>query len=275
MYSLTPYRYAIEVQKAIADQQTAFDNYDLNLYSQGEYTHKNVHNALKEITKQHTVPYVYVNGKFLGGCDDTKALIASGDFSKFVESDPKDVESGKVSVTSDSPNDKTTAPPPTIKPLFAFPVGVDNRVIRLVAFQVFIIAVLLAAFAHQKKQAWHWVAVALTADFVLRFLAGGKFSPIGNIALFSTKVYDHVGPKILGRPTGPIKTAGAPKQFAAFVGIVFSGTITALQFTDQWEAATAIAAILAFFAFLEWALNFCAGCLVFAYFVRFGLIGAK
>lgn len=187
----------------------------------------------------------------------------------------KDLESGKSSMRSITlPTDRPIAPP-TIKPLFFFPPGADNRIIRLVALQVFAIAVLLAVFAYQKKEAWHWVAVGLLADFVLRFLAGARYSPVGNIALLTAGLYDKVGPSLLGRPTGPIKTAGAPKQFAAFVGVIFSGAIVALQFTHQWQASTVIAGVLAFFAFLEWALNFCAGCYVFAYLVQFGIIGTK
>ena len=39
---------------------------------------------LKKATGQRTVPYVWVAGKLLGGCDDTKALIASGEFDKLI-----------------------------------------------------------------------------------------------------------------------------------------------------------------------------------------------
>ena len=41
-----------------------------------------LHEELKKATGQRTVPYVWVAGKLLGGCDDTKALIASGEFDK-------------------------------------------------------------------------------------------------------------------------------------------------------------------------------------------------
>ncbi len=41
-----------------------------------------LHNSLKEATGQKTVPYVYVSGQLVGGCDATKALIASGEFDK-------------------------------------------------------------------------------------------------------------------------------------------------------------------------------------------------
>lgn len=62
--------------------------------------------------------------------------------------------------------------------------------------------------------------------------------------------------------------AGPPKQFAVAVGILFSIIIVVMQFTKQWEAATAFSATLCFFAGLEAFLNFCAGCLVFSYAIK-------
>jgi len=43
-----------------------------------------LHEELKKATGQRTVPYIYANGKLLGGCDATKALIASGEFDKLL-----------------------------------------------------------------------------------------------------------------------------------------------------------------------------------------------
>lgn len=39
-----------------------------------------LHQAMKEMTGQKTVPYVYINGKLVGGCDALKASIQSGEF---------------------------------------------------------------------------------------------------------------------------------------------------------------------------------------------------
>ena len=41
-----------------------------------------IHEELKKATGQRTVPYVYIGGRLVGGCDATKALIASGEFDK-------------------------------------------------------------------------------------------------------------------------------------------------------------------------------------------------
>ena len=43
-----------------------------------------VHEELKASTGQRTVPYVYVIGRLLGGCDATKASIAAGEFDKLL-----------------------------------------------------------------------------------------------------------------------------------------------------------------------------------------------
>ena len=37
-----------------------------------------MHDALKVIASQRTVPVVYINGTKIGGCDDTKAAHANG-----------------------------------------------------------------------------------------------------------------------------------------------------------------------------------------------------
>ena len=37
-----------------------------------------LHQALKKISGQNTVPNSYVGGQHLGGCDDTKAAATSG-----------------------------------------------------------------------------------------------------------------------------------------------------------------------------------------------------
>ena len=43
-----------------------------------------LHEELKASTGQRTVPYVYVSGRLLGGCDVTKASIAAGEFEKLL-----------------------------------------------------------------------------------------------------------------------------------------------------------------------------------------------
>jgi len=44
-----------------------------------------VQQALLELTKQRTVPNIFIKGKHLGGCDVTLAAIASGEFQQMVK----------------------------------------------------------------------------------------------------------------------------------------------------------------------------------------------
>lgn len=57
-----------------------FSNSPLDQEAEG----KEIQAALQEMTGQRTVPNVFVNGKHLGGCDDTMAAIASGSFQKML-----------------------------------------------------------------------------------------------------------------------------------------------------------------------------------------------
>lgn len=160
---------------------------------------------------------------------------------------------------SDAPN--------IVGAFFQFPNTVDNRIIRLTAFQVFVIGTLIACLAYQKNTSWHWVSVGLCVDFCLRFYAGAGISPLGAIAQLTTAIMDLVLPAC-GIKSGPVWGAGPPKQFAVFVGICFTVVILVLQFTHHWIPCTVIAGILAAFAALECFLNFCAGCLVFSYLIK-------
>jgi glutaredoxin 3 len=44
-----------------------------------------VHEALKKITKQSSVPSVWINGKFVGGNDDTQRARKNGDLKKLLD----------------------------------------------------------------------------------------------------------------------------------------------------------------------------------------------
>ncbi|KAL4537156.1 hypothetical protein Ndes2526B_g04932 [Nannochloris sp. 'desiccata'] len=275
--------FCIEITRTLVEQAVPFTYYRIDLFSgsDGTISQATTHEALKNLTSQRTLPYVYVNGNLLGGCDATKELISTGEFDKMLGASPAtgtgtgdvDVEVGSTAAKTpmkivgvDEDSTKITGA------LLEFPNTVDGRVIRLVGFQVCIISTLLAILAYKKDQSWHWVAVGLLTDFCLRFYAGAGISPLGSIAMFTAAAWDLVGPRWFNRQTGPVWGAGPPKQFAVSVGIFFSAMIVIFQFTHVWPAATVFAAGLAAASFLEWALNFCAGCWVFGYAIRFGII---
>lgn len=45
-----------------------------------------IQSALQDLTGQRTVPNIFVNGKHVGGCDNTLAAIASGEFQRLIAS---------------------------------------------------------------------------------------------------------------------------------------------------------------------------------------------
>jgi tellurite resistance protein len=276
-------RFCIEVTRTLVEQGVPFAYYRIDLFSGGDgnITQATAHEALRNLTNQRTVPYVFVNGNLLGGCDATKELISTGEFDKMLGANPATNGTGTVNVDLELGSDAKT-PMKTVGvdedstkitgALLEFPNTVDGRVIRLVAVQVFILSTLLAILAYKKNQSWHWVAVGLLTDFCLRFYGGAGISPLGSIAMFAVAFWDLIGPRVFGRQTGPLWGAGPPKQFAVSVGMFFSAGIVIFQFTHVWQAATVFAAVLSFFSFLEWALNFCAGCWVFGHAIHFKVI---
>ncbi len=279
-------RFCIEITRTLVEQGVPFTYYQIDLFGGGDdknITQATTHEALKNLTNQKTLPYVYVNGNLLGGCDATKQLISTGEFDKMLGSGPPPAAgSGTVDADLEVGGNAAKAPIQTIGvdqdatkitgALLEFPNTVDGRIIRLVGFQVCIISTLLAILAYQKNQSWHWIAVGLLTDFCLRFYGGAGISPLGSIAMFAVGLWDLVAPRWFGRETGPVWGAGPPKQFAVSVGIFFSAMIVVFQFTHVWPAGTAFAAGLAVASFLEWALNFCAGCWVFGHAIRFGIV---
>lgn len=245
-----------------------FRYYKMDLIT-GSIPGSQVLETLKSVYHQKTVPFVFINGTLVGGCNETKAVIANGEFDKMVGNLGGDVEQGKetvplVGVDEGSPN--------VIGALFEFPNTVDGRVIRWTGFQVFVICVVIAALSYKEIKQYKWLSVGLLTDFCLRLYGGAGISPLGSIAMLITAVWDLIGPRVFGRETGPVWGAGPPKQFAVGVGVLFSAIIVILQFTKVWQGATVFAAILAFFAWLESFLNFCAGCWVFGHAIRLKLI---
>ena len=78
---------------------------------------------------------------------------------------------------------------------------------------------------------------------------------------------------IAPRIAKPKLVPGPPKRFAQTVGLVFSMTALLLHFVAGLSvAAGAVLAVLTAFAALESFLGFCAGCFVFNYMIRWGLV---
>ena len=160
--------------------------------------------------------------------------------------------------------------------LFYFPETVNNIVVRLNGFFTFSIALLCVIFYTNKTTPW--VMLFLAIDFSSRLMYGATVSPLGT------------GAMLLALPFKPVYACGPPKQFASFCGLFFSGTAAGLWLGIRLVLSTfyssfytwfvggypiggaVVSAVLAGAALLEWAFNFCAGCFIFGYAVRFKVV---
>ncbi len=144
-----------------------------------------------------------------------------------------------------------------LKRLFSFPNPVNEMAARMVAGMV-VVMVLAITLAEQ----W-WVLFLLAYGFLARVSTGPKLSPA---ALLATRV---LAPMLrLHKPV-----PGPPKRFAQGIGFVFSTTALVLYFVaGSAVAAKVVLAVLGLFAALESGVGFCAGCFVFGYLMRWGII---
>ncbi len=144
-----------------------------------------------------------------------------------------------------------------MKSILSFPNPVNEVAARSVAGMV--LALALATILTGEP----WLLLFLVYGFVARVLTGPTLSPIGLIA---TRL---VVP-LLNIPEKPVP--GPPKRFAQFVGLVVSSVGAALFIWVSPIAGKSVLGVLAVFAALESGFGFCAGCFVFGYLMRWGLI---
>ncbi len=146
----------------------------------------------------------------------------------------------------------------TLQGVLRFPNPVNEVAARMVAAMVFATASAIILFDIR------WLMIFLAYGFIARVLTGPTMSPFG---LLATRV-------IVPALKIPVKpTAGPPKQFAQFVGVVFSTTALVLTFGfGQFVYAEAVLGVLVFFAGLEAFAGFCMGCFVFGYLMKWGVI---
>ena len=128
---------------------------------------------------------------------------------------------------------------------------IDEHVTRFNAFFAFLLVI--GAFILNSKL----LLIFLLADFFIRGYTKMKYSPISYL---STTLCD-----ALNMEKKPIDKA--PKIFAARLGLLMTGIITVLFFLNLFTAAMIIAGILVLFAGLEFLFAFCAGCMIYTYFV--------
>lgn len=130
---------------------------------------------------------------------------------------------------------------------------VDETIVRLVAFQVFVAAVLgCIGFLP-------WVAAALALDFFIRGFTNWPISYLARIARFIAKTFG-LAPK-------PINAG--PKIFAARMGFFFAVAIAILGFMKLTLLAVYMANALAVFAALESFFSICIGCHIYSLLNKF------
>ena len=146
----------------------------------------------------------------------------------------------------------------SLKSLFSFPNPVNEVAARSVAAQVVVLSSVILITGQ-----W-WLSFVLAYGFLARVATGPTLSPMG---LLATRV---IAPKI-GK--GAKLVAGPPKRFAQTIGLIFSTGAVVLYFVvGSTIAASAALGVLTLFAFLEAAFGFCAGCMVFGYLMKWGVI---
>ena len=144
-----------------------------------------------------------------------------------------------------------------INDLFSFPNPANEIAARFVAGMVLILTTAIILTENQI------LAGFLIYGFLARVATGPTLSPMG---LLATRV---IVPA-LGNPEKPV--AGPPKRFAQTVGLVFSTTAFVMLWLDLILAFQVTLTILVVFAALESIAGFCAGCFVFGYLMKWGLI---
>jgi Domain of unknown function (DUF4395) len=139
----------------------------------------------------------------------------------------------------------------------AFPNPVNEKAARVVAACVGVLAIV------QLATGWQWLLVVLAVGFLLRVIAGPRFSPLG---LLATRV-------IAPRLGPPALVPGPPKRFAQSIGLAMTTAAAVCSVAFSWsEGAVALIAVLVIFALLESVVGFCAGCWMFNRLMRLGLI---
>ena len=144
-----------------------------------------------------------------------------------------------------------------LRRILSFPNPVNEVAARLVAGMVMILSIATILAGHPL------LFLVLAYGFLARVATGPTFSPMG---LLATRVIIPA----LGNPNRPVP--GPPKRFAQTIGMVFSVSALILQALDALGAAKAVLVVLTLFASLEALVGFCAGCFIFGYLIRIGLI---
>jgi len=128
---------------------------------------------------------------------------------------------------------------------------VNEKVVRFTAFLTFLIALV---FVFRPNVLF---VIFLAFDF---FSRGFGIGQISILALTGSGLKDYIPfrSKIIDK---------APKIFAARIGFVLSILSIVLLLSNAILASQITIAVLALFAFLEWAMGFCMGCYIYSWII--------
>jgi len=145
-----------------------------------------------------------------------------------------------------------------MKNIFEFPNPVNEYAARLVASMVVFLTLTFQISGNE------FLLVFIAYGFIARTATGPTLSPVGIIATKGLV-------PLLGNPTKLVP--GPPKRFAQLIGLVFTSSALISYFAfDSITVTRYLIGTVGFFASLEAFLGFCAGCYVFGWLMRFGVI---
>ena len=145
-----------------------------------------------------------------------------------------------------------------MKNIFEFPNPVNEYAARLVASMVVFLTLTFQISGND------FLLVFIAYGFIARTATGPTLSPVEIIATKGLV-------PLLGNPTKLVP--GPPKRFAQLIGLVFTSSALISYFAfDSITVTRYLIGTVGFFASLEAFLGFCAGCYVFGWLMRFGVI---
>ncbi|CAM9630333.1 unnamed protein product, partial [Ectocarpus fasciculatus] len=256
--------FCVEAKRALAGHGIT----DQFVYIDKEPNTAEIRKAMTALAANRTsVPQIWINQKHVGGCDDLKALDVTGDLGVALEGIPRaapafDAESGPDPEKSPANVDAavSTYPGPTAAyfSMFHAPISVDNRAVRLGGSLTSVYAAACVVFAERYVTAWVVLGMFVSKTLDMTGLPG-PYALLVKLPFAGTK---------------PRLQSGPARQFANLCGMIFSGVAYACLLGGKPAGARVMMGILSGAAFLQGAFNFCGGCFVFGYMLKFNLVSS-
>mmetsp|Transcript_45104 Transcript_45104/g.107234 ORF Transcript_45104/g.107234 Transcript_45104/m.107234 type:complete len:1042 (-) Transcript_45104:236-3361(-) len=223
---------------------------------------KKIRAQAKEDGKGHsTLPVIFFGDNYIGGCDNISELKTRGVLPKHLGGkllmSPAEMEKREAAKEVRAPIGLER-----LFPLFYFPHTVNGTAVRGRGLCVVSICVMtiLAGIIEEYTRWTGWLNILLSVDYLVIICCGGAASPL---AAFGNCLTACLPEKF---------SAGAPKQFAAFLGMMFSGIAGAFLVAEWRWAGIIVSGMLCGAAGLETFLDFCAGCWMFGMMIQFKIL---